>query len=208
VTPRDTPTPPIALVDFLLKDYGPNYMHFDFSVKDMLIYLDLLWWRINPDRHTILNMGIGKGTPTILFTALDYNVDITHVELDKKREVDITKQEKIKWNTDFLAYLKQSRKNSFDGVVFWHGPEHLESKLGRKAIRQSLRVAKKWVIVSCPWDRLSGWKASKGLSRKTRRKLGHKSIWTENSFLKLGLKTLTVGERGKHPGFILGWKIN
>jgi len=70
-----------------------------------------------------------------------------------------------------------------------------------------MHVARKWVIVSCPWDRLKGWKAGKSLSRKTRKKLGHKSIWTEKDFLKAGLKTITTGSRNIYPSFMLGWKI-
>ena len=205
---RDTPPPPQSVINFLAKNYGPQYMHFDIELKHMLVYLDLLWWRISPYKHSILNMGIGSSTPLNLLTALNYNVNVVHVELDKKRKVKVSDQEQVLWKTDFYEYLKKARKDSFDGVVFWHGPEHLEAKSGRKAIRQSLRVAKKWVIVSCPWDRLKGWKAGKSLGRKARRKLGHKSIWTENSLLKLGFKTLTVGTRGVHPSFLLGWKIN
>ena len=201
------PDPPTSLVDFILKEDNILYKHFDFEVRYIVPYLDILWRKINPKGHKILNMGIEDRTPRNILSAIDYGVEISHVELGDKHTVEISESETIIWQTDFFSYVKAARKNTSDGAVLWHGPEHLEKDIGEKAIRHAIRVASEWVIVSCPWDRLKGWKSGKKFNKATRKKLGHKSIWTEDDLLKLGFKTLTIGERSVYPSFMLGWRF-
>lgn len=205
----DVPSPPQELLDFFEGDCKSKYVHFDFRVSYIMYYIDILWGKINPTGN-VLNMGIsGRKTPGNLSNIVqnDNVKSIIHVELRKQKRIRVSDKETVIWKTDFFNYVNGLRKKSFNGVVFWHGPEHLEKKRGLEAIANCIRVAKDWTIISCPWDRLEGWKAGDKLSEKKRKLLGHKSVWTEVDFLNLGLKTLTIGERNIYPSFMLGWII-
>jgi hypothetical protein len=187
-----------------LSGVNPEYKHLDFNMRILGSYIKFLWSVISP-KDNILNMGIMKKTPDCLYeTTLIKDVkSIIHIELDTPHKVKISSKENIVWRTDFVKYVLGCDDNFFDGVVCWHGPEHLTRPSGEKAIEGSMRVARRWVLISCPWDRLKGWKQEP----KGKEHLGHKSIWNENDFLKHGFRVMTNGERGVYPGIILAWRI-
>jgi len=193
------------LLDFL-SEKDVSYKHFDVDRKSSSIYTDFLWDIINP-KGNILNMGIMKKTPASLskVVQLDSVTHITHIELDTKRKVHIGYKENVIWEKDFVKYVRVSKRKGrrFNGIVIWHGPEHLTKKDGLECIKNSLEIAKDWVVVSCPWDRLEGWKQQP----KGKDHLGHKSVWTENDFLDLGFRVISFGERKVYPGYLVVWKI-
>lgn len=189
------------IVDFLNSDSDCG--HVALCGEKMSFYLTPIWNIIKPE-NDILNMGIMKHTPDCFQEVIVSEVKrIIHIELDSEHVARISDKEKIIWETDFLKYLLKCKDNSFDGVVCWHGPEHLTKENGEKSIIESIRVAKKWILISCPWDRLKGWKQQP----KGKEHLGHKSVWSENDFTKLGFRVLTIGERGVYPGYLIAWKI-
>ena len=163
------------------------------------------FWDIIKPEGNILNMGIMKKTPGSIVDIIDNkNVkSILHFELDVPHKIKISSKEKVLWKTDFCKYVSNCKSSSFDGVVIWHGPEHMPKKDGYKAIQEGIRVAKKWILVSCPWNRLKGWKQEP----KGKEHLGHKSTWDENDYLNFGLRTFSIGEKGIYPGYLFGWKI-
>lgn len=183
---------------------GENYAHYDVLEKKTGFYLPMLWSILKP-YGDILNMGIMKKTPDCLseLILMDSISSITHIELDEKHKVKVSNKEKVIWNNDFLTYLIGSKDRSFDGVVCWHGPEHLSKEDGIRAIKESIRVANRWVVVSCPWDRLKGWKHQP----KGKDHLGHKSVWVEQDFINMGFRVVSVGQRNVHPGHLLAWMI-
>ena len=191
----------IELKDFILSD--KKYMNFKLTKEKMSFYLNPIWETLDPEAN-ILNMGIMKRTPDCLLYPIssDKIKSIIHVELDFEHKVKISPKETVIWKKDFLKYLLNCKSASFDGVVCWHGPEHLTKNSGEKAIQESIRVSKRWTLISCPWDRLKGWKQQP----KGKEHLGHKSVWTEEDFLKFGFKVITIGERKIYPGYLIAWK--
>ncbi len=190
------------LVDFL-KGTEVEYYHFLDFTKEAHRYITKLWEILQP-QGDILNMGIMKKTPASIEPLIDVKgvKSILHVELDDHRDVKISTKEKVLWNTNFLSYTAFS-KNKFDGVVIWHGPEHLRKPEGMECIKNSIDIANRWVLISCPWDRLRGWKKQP----KGKAHLGHKSVWGENDFMDLGFRVISFGKRREHPGFLVAWKV-
>jgi hypothetical protein len=204
---KQTPPPPLGMGDPLVRflcGAGAVHEHIDFDVRRIYGYLSYLWRVLRP-RGTILGMGIEKRTPKCMADLLAFPAveRLIHVELDGQRPVETSDREQVIWGTDLLDHLRGCADGSYGGVVMWHGPEHMEKEAGREAIRQAIRVATDWVVVSCPWDRLAGWQAQP----EGREDLGHKSVWTEKDFLELGLRTLTCGQRNVYPSYMLGWRM-
>jgi len=110
MTTVEYPPPPEDLINFILEDDGEQYKHFDLNVRYIYTYLDTLWKKINPENHTILNMGIGNRTPKSLLGALNYKgVKIKHIELDNERKVSISDNEEVIWETDFFWLFKEKQ---------------------------------------------------------------------------------------------------
>jgi len=190
-------------VEFL-EGTDPEYYHFDDSTKNAFRYMKTLWKILRP-KGNILNMGIMKKTPESIEPLIqnDEVESILHVELDDYHDVTVSKKEEILWNTNFMSYTAFTKKR-YDGVVIWHGPEHLHKQEGMECIKNCVNdVAERWVVVSCPWNRLHGWKHQP----KGKDYLGHKSVWGENDFTDLGFRVISFGPRSKHPGFLIAWKV-
>jgi hypothetical protein len=189
-----------------IKGRSVEYMHFEVERSLSPQYVNFLWSVIKP-HGSILNMGIMKKTPTCLSAIInnDSIKEILHIELDDPHKVKISPKEKILWKTDFLDYVDECQKshNVFNGVVIWHGPEHLTKYRGMAVIKKCNVIAKNWILISCPWDRLEGWKQQP----KGKEHLGHKSVWTEDDFLDLGFRVISFGERKIYPGYLVAWKI-
>ena len=152
-------------------------------------------------------MGIMKKTPSCLSFPVQSNKvkNIIHIELDDRHPVKMTPKEKVIWKTDFVKFVSKRKKENihYDGVVIWHGPEHLTKKDGLNCIKDAVSISKRWMLIGCPWDRLEGWKHQP----RGKEHLGHKSVWVENDFLKLGFRVISFGPRKKHPGHLIAWRI-
>jgi len=192
------------ICDFL-KGLKIEYFKAEYDLKIVQSYIDYLWKNIKP-KGNILNMGIMDKTPGNIKYLINSKIvnKIIHIELDNPRKVGITDKEEVVWQKDFYKFLKEQYKNKifFNGIVMWHGPEHMTKEKGIKTIKYALSVAKNWVVVACPWDRLKGWKNQP----KGKEHLGHKSVWTEEDFLDLGFRVMSSGIRGVHPGHLIAWK--
>lgn len=189
-----------------INESSPEYFEAEYNLKDVQNYINYLWMCLKP-KGRILNMGIMKKTPSnLLWPVMSESVTkITYVELDNKRKIKTSAKEGVVWEIDFYKFLKYQIKNDhkFNGVVIWHGPEHMTKKRGIKTIKSAFEVATDYVIVACPWDRLEGWKNQP----KGKDHLGHKSVWTQDDFLELGMRVMSSGERGVHPGHLIAWKM-
>jgi len=166
-------------------------------------YMPVLWRYIKPSGE-VINMGIGSGTPDSVISILDWPVQVRHFELDNPRSVVINPKESVVWNADILEELHKRESRSVNGVIIWHGPEHLDKDRGVEAIVEASRVASRFVVLGCPWDRLKGWRKMK----PGKDHLGHKSVWTETDFMGLGFRVAGFDKPQLYPGCLFAWKVN
>ena len=88
---------------------------------------------------------------------------------------------------------------SFDLVIWWHGPEHVPFEQLGVTFDKLKRIARRYIVVGCPWGHYS------------RRAFGgnpfevHHCHLDTGFFEDMGFKTATVGRRNKHGSHITAW---
>jgi len=88
---------------------------------------------------------------------------------------------------------------SFDLVIWWHGPEHVPLEQLRVTFEKLKKIARRCIVVGCPWGHYS------------RRAFGgnpfevHHCHLDTGFFEDMGFKTATVGRRNKHGSHITAW---
>lgn len=88
----------------------------------------------------------------------------------------------------------------YDVVMFWHGPEHL-TKTENLPVLDGLEViAKKYVILGCPWGNFPQKDVGGNPFEE------HKSSLYTVDFTSLGYKASTIKKPNKRGGHILAWK--
>lgn len=87
---------------------------------------------------------------------------------------------------------------SFDVVLHWHGPEHLERQVFLQLLPSITAAASKLLIFGCP-DGLEEQGEAYGNPYEK-----HISFWSEENFHELGFQTKRVSD--KKPGHITAYK--
>ena len=88
---------------------------------------------------------------------------------------------------------------AYDYVFWLHGPEHVEFADGIHAIQRLETIAKKVIVLSCPW----GY-ASHGFKENPNNR--HVSYWLQDDFSRLGYRVACLGPKWTHGGQLIGWK--
>ena len=93
-------------------------------------------------------------------------------------------------------------KKNFDVVFWWHGPEHVEEKKIAETLKRLESVAKKYVILGCPWGKVE---QNKNLEEKNKFEK-HVSYLDTGYFEKYGYETDYFGIQNNRGSNILSIK--
>ncbi len=130
-----------------------------------------------------------------------------------KKDYEVTIMEA--WTENVLYYRQDPRFNiiqadvrnvnkiplaSFDVVMWWHGPEHVEKELLPNIFNELFKHTKKILMLACPW----GWyvqQAVKGNPYEV-----HRSHLYPEFFKELGFKTSTLGKKDRRGSNLIAWR--
>ena len=88
----------------------------------------------------------------------------------------------------------------WDVVMFWHGPEHLYIDEHEPVLEAIEGMAKKYVILGCPWGKFPQKNVGGNPFEE------HKSVLYPQDFRYFGYATDTIKKPDKRGGHILAWK--
>jgi len=91
--------------------------------------------------------------------------------------------------------------DSFDVVLWWHGPEHVDRKDVEPSVAKLEKIATKLVVLASPWGKTRKWTYSI-IGRE------HLSALYVDDYLNMGFNVATLGEadRWRKGTQLLAWK--
>lgn len=90
-------------------------------------------------------------------------------------------------------------EGTFDVVLHWHGPEHLDKDIYLQLLPEIISKTKKLLILGCPNGHEDQGQAYGNPYEE------HLSFWTGEDFHQLGFRTIEVSD--KKPGHITAYKV-
>lgn len=105
-------------------------------------------------------------------------------------------------NADVCEWCAEGALDSFDCVIWWHGPEHIEAARLAGTLDQLERVAGKWIVLACPWGQ-----NTQGIVDNNPFEQHRASLYTDD-FRALDYETATLGWANDPStwGQVLAWK--
>jgi hypothetical protein len=100
----------------------------------------------------------------------------------------------------FINNFAGESLDMYDVVMFWHGPEHLEIDEIPSVLHGLEFLAKKYVILGCPWGNFPQKDVGGNPFEE------HKSVLYPADFAEYGYETRTIKKPDKRGGHILAWK--
>lgn len=89
---------------------------------------------------------------------------------------------------------------TFDVVLWWHGPEHIDRDDLAATVTQLERAAERLVILGCPWG---VYPQGEFMGNPHD---AHRASLYPDDFLKLGYDVATIGQADHPDGSIIAWK--
>ena len=91
--------------------------------------------------------------------------------------------------------------DKWDVVMWWHGPEHISKEELKPTLEKLERIAKKLVILGCPWGKyLQGTIGGNPYEV-------HKAYLYPKDLLKLGYLIETIGRLDRVGSNMLAWRV-
>ena len=153
---------------------------------------------ITQEFNTLLYIGVGYRTKFQFQSHLDnLNYNITILEAHKPN----LRKHRGKYAIINADITKFKTKRRWDIVMWWHGPEHISKGELKPTLQKLERMAKKLVILGCPWG-----KYVQGVVGGNPYEV-HKTHLYPKDLVELGYSVKTLERPNKMGSNILAWKF-
>ncbi len=88
----------------------------------------------------------------------------------------------------------------YDVVFWWHGPEHIEKRHLLTTLKSLEAIAKRWVVLGCPWGRYP-----QGEEYGNPYEV-HRSAFYKRDFQRYGYRVSTIGQPDVPGSNLMAWK--
>lgn len=162
-------------------------------IPDIFSYKTLLYIGANPRRMELIG------------NFLSHNYEIDAMEIWKPNFDALVKLNRVRkyFKTIFLGNAEKASQIidwKYDIVMFWHGPEHLQEAKIRTTLIGFTNLARKYVIVACPFGRyIQG--PERGNPHET-----HLTHLYPGFFTPWGWETSTIGEKNTKGSNLIAWR--